>query len=110
LRQWQAASGYALRSLPSKFNPTEKPNEKVTAKPASRYSYPQLAFKLPTLAPGQNSIGTGGQYSIGADSIGELERTSGGASGAQMTSPGHWLASGQSGQILQAVRWCPTFP
>ncbi|WP_317204628.1 hypothetical protein, partial [Janthinobacterium sp.] len=37
------------------------------AKPASRYSYPQLAFKLPALAPGQNSIGTGGQYSIGAD-------------------------------------------
>ncbi|MGB4362204.1 MAG: DUF6544 family protein [Rhodoferax sp.] len=29
---------------------------------ATRYSYPQLAFKLPTLAPGQNSIGTGGQY------------------------------------------------
>jgi hypothetical protein len=50
------------------FNPPEKPNEKVTAKPASRYSYPQLAFKLPALAPGQNSIGTGGQYSIGADS------------------------------------------
>jgi hypothetical protein len=51
------------------FNPTEKPNEKVTAKPASRYSYPQLAFKLPALAPGQNSIGTGGQYSIGADNL-----------------------------------------
>jgi hypothetical protein len=49
------------------FNPTEKPNEKESAKPASRYSYPQLAFKLPALAPGQNSIGTGGQYSIGAD-------------------------------------------
>jgi hypothetical protein len=50
-------------------NPTEKPNEKEPAKPASRYSYPQLAFKLPALAPGQNSIGTGGQYSIGADSL-----------------------------------------
>ncbi len=30
---------------------------------------PQLAFKLPALAPGQNSIGTGGQYSIGADRL-----------------------------------------
>jgi hypothetical protein len=26
-----------------------------------------LAFKLPALAPGQTSIGTGGQNSIGAD-------------------------------------------
>jgi hypothetical protein len=51
------------------FNPPEQPNEKEPAKPANRYSYPQLAFKLPTLAPGQNSIGTGGQYSIGADTL-----------------------------------------
>ena len=54
------------------FNPPEQPNEKEPAKPANRYSYPQLAFKLPTLAPGQNSIGTGGQYSIGADTFGKF--------------------------------------
>jgi hypothetical protein len=64
------ASSFGLRptQLAIDVQSTRKPNEKVTAKPASRYSYPQLAFKLPTLAPGQNSIGTGGQYSIGADS------------------------------------------
>jgi hypothetical protein len=49
------------------INPEGKPNEKESVKPANRCSYPQLAFKLPALAPGQNSIGTGGQYSIGAD-------------------------------------------
>jgi hypothetical protein len=49
------------------INPGRKPIEGESAKPANRYSYPQLAFKPPALAPGQNSIGTGGQYSIGAD-------------------------------------------
>jgi hypothetical protein len=52
------------------FNPSGKPNEEESEKPANRYSYPQLAFKLPALAPGQTSIGTGGQYSIGADRFG----------------------------------------
>ncbi|TAH09782.1 MAG: hypothetical protein EAZ11_13965, partial [Curvibacter sp.] len=39
-----------------------------------RYSYPQLAFKLPALAPGQTSIGTGGQNSIGANNQARLIR------------------------------------
>jgi hypothetical protein len=50
------------------INPGRNPIERKSAKPANRYSYPQLAFKLPALAPGQTSIGTGGQYSIGANS------------------------------------------
>jgi hypothetical protein len=33
--------------------------------PGSEYSYPQLAVVRPAKAPGQNSIGTGGQYSLG---------------------------------------------
>jgi hypothetical protein len=45
-----------------------KPSEKEIPKPAKSYSYPQLALKPPALAPGQYSIGTRGQYSIGADS------------------------------------------
>jgi hypothetical protein len=49
------------------INHSRKPSEKELPKPAKRYSYPQLAFKLPALAPGQYSIGTRGQYSIGAD-------------------------------------------
>jgi hypothetical protein len=49
------------------INPGRNPIERKSAKPANRYSYPQLAFKLPALAPGQTSIGTGGQYSIGAN-------------------------------------------
>jgi hypothetical protein len=52
------------------INLSRKPIEKESVEPASRYSYPQLAFKLPALAPGQNSIGTGGQYSTGANSHG----------------------------------------
>ena len=59
------------------INPEGKPNEKESVKPANRYSYPQLAFKLPALAPGQNSIGTGGQYSIGADSVNTQSRKNG---------------------------------
>jgi hypothetical protein len=65
------ASSFGLRptQFAIEFTPTGKPNEKEPAKSASRYSYPQLAFKLPALAPGQNSIGTGGHYSIGADTF-----------------------------------------
>jgi hypothetical protein len=51
------------------INPGRNPIERKSAKPANRYSYPQLALKLPALAPGQTSIGTGGQYSIGADTF-----------------------------------------
>jgi hypothetical protein len=36
---------------------------------AARYSYPQLGFKNPALAPGQFGIGTADQYSIGANSL-----------------------------------------
>jgi hypothetical protein len=54
------------------INPGRKPIERESAKPANRYSYPQMAFKPPALAPGQNSIGTGGQYSIGADNLDQL--------------------------------------
>jgi polar amino acid transport system ATP-binding protein len=59
------------------INPSRKPIEKESAEPAKSYSYPQLAFKLPALAPGQNSIGTGGQYSIGANMDG-IDLTAGG--------------------------------
>ncbi|RFO95854.1 hypothetical protein DIC66_15520, partial [Rhodoferax lacus] len=41
--------------------------QKESAKPARDYSYPQLAVMLSAKAPGQNSIGTGGQDSIGAN-------------------------------------------
>ncbi len=51
------------------INPSGKPNEKESVKPVNRYSYPQLALKLPAIAPGQNSIGTGGQYSTGANTL-----------------------------------------
>jgi hypothetical protein len=58
-------------------NPARKSIEKESTKPANRYSYPQLAFKLPALTPGQKSIGEGGQYSTGAnnDAIWEEFRT-----------------------------------
>ena len=70
------ASSFGLRptQLAIDVQSHRKPNEKEPAKPASRYSYPQLAFKLPTLVPGQNSIGTGDQYSIGADTGAGCER------------------------------------
>jgi hypothetical protein len=50
------------------MNSHQQPIQKESTKPAKSYSYPELTFKKSALAPGQNSIGTGDQYSIGADS------------------------------------------
>jgi hypothetical protein len=44
----------------------KKKGEKLLQK---RYSYPQLTAFKTAKAPGQNSIGTGGQYSIGANRV-----------------------------------------
>jgi hypothetical protein len=40
---------------------------KKERKPTYRYSYTQLVAIKPAKAPGQDSIGTGGQNSIGAN-------------------------------------------
>jgi hypothetical protein len=40
-----------------------------THKTINQYSYPQLARFKPAKAPGQFSFGTGGQFSIGANTV-----------------------------------------
>ena len=45
---------------------------KKERKQTYRYSYTQLAVIKPAKAPGQDSIGTGGQNSIGANSIAQM--------------------------------------
>lgn len=52
-RSGQAASGYALRSLPADDEFTRAANSKGVSTTAASYSYPQLGFKKPALAPGQ---------------------------------------------------------
>ena len=47
--------------------------EKEAQPRQTAYSYSQLAFTEVALAPGQNSIGTGGQNSIGADKLAQPE-------------------------------------
>src|SRR5690606_15920962 len=47
--------------------PESNPGKEGHLKPVTAYSYPQLRLKHPTSAPGQNSIGTGGHYWIGAN-------------------------------------------
>jgi len=42
---------------------------KKERKPTYRYSYTQLVAIKPAKAPGQDSIGTGGQNSIGANNL-----------------------------------------
>jgi hypothetical protein len=42
---------------------------KKERKPTYRYSYTQLVAIKPAKAPGQDSIGTGGQNSIGVNSL-----------------------------------------
>jgi hypothetical protein len=42
---------------------------KKERKPTYRYSYTQLVAIKPAKAPGQDSIGTGGQNSIGANKL-----------------------------------------
>jgi hypothetical protein len=59
----KSATGYALRVLPLAVNSSSKTQEKQQRV----YSYPQLDSTGSTSSPGQNSIGTGGQYLIGAD-------------------------------------------
>ena len=46
---------------------------KKERKQTYRYSYTQLVAINPAKAPGQDSIGTGGQNSIGANSLDRLE-------------------------------------
>jgi hypothetical protein len=65
----KSATGYALRVLPLAVNSSSKTQEKQQRV----YSYPQLDSTGSTSSPGQNSIGTGGQYLIGADKLGEIK-------------------------------------
>ncbi|MCE2996625.1 MAG: hypothetical protein LW863_13580 [Flammeovirgaceae bacterium] len=58
----QAATDYVLRSLPMAVTPSEPAKPEESREPADIYSYPQLSIKNSAQAPGQNSIGTGGQY------------------------------------------------
>nr|WP_181374825.1 hypothetical protein [Polaromonas sp. H6N] len=55
--------------MPADDELTRAANLKGVSKTAARYSYPQLGFKKPALAPGQFGIGTAGQYSIGANKL-----------------------------------------
>jgi hypothetical protein len=48
---------------------------KKERKQTYRYSYTQLAVIKPAKAPGQDSIGTGGQNSIGANNPDRLKAT-----------------------------------
>nr|WP_096198096.1 hypothetical protein [Enterobacter cloacae] len=54
-----AASGDAIAAVPIE--------RKTDNEASTRYSYPQLTQFKSAKAPGQNSIGTGGQFSIGAN-------------------------------------------
>lgn len=65
--QWRAASGYALRVFPLTLNSARVKFKRRQGNQQAAYSYPQPALKTSAPAPGQYSIGRGGQYSIGAD-------------------------------------------
>ena len=70
--EWKSM-GKRLRATPCAvsqlmMNSHKQPNQKESTTTAKSYSYPQLTFKKSALAPGQDSIGTGGQDSIGANS------------------------------------------
>ena len=58
-------SRFGLRS--SRLSPHQRHFRKDGETTSRAYSYPQLSIKNSAQAPGQFPIGTGGQYSIGAD-------------------------------------------
>jgi hypothetical protein len=55
-------TGYALRAFTRTLLHHQQRRKNHT-------TYPQPDSKIPAFAPGQISVGTGGQYSIGADTL-----------------------------------------